>query len=87
MKNPLTEAQRALVRKAFADAGLTVEQACDLLNNASAHWLKERELRDEFAMRALAGVTSNPASGCNTPRDLAHWAYRCADAMMKARDA
>ena len=37
-------------------------------------------LRDYFAGQALAGVASNPESGCNSPRDLAYWAYQCADA-------
>lgn len=44
-------------------------------------------LRDYFAGQALVGVSSNPESGCNSPRDLAHWAYQCADAMLAAREA
>lgn len=42
-------------------------------------------LRDHFAGQALAGVAANPSSGCNSPSDLAHWAYQCADAMLRER--
>lgn len=42
-------------------------------------------LRDYFAAKALSGVASNPESGCNSPSDLAHWSFRVADAMLKAR--
>lgn len=43
-------------------------------------------LRDYFAGQALAGVCANPTSGCNTSRDLAHWAYQCADMMLLQRE-
>lgn len=48
--------------------------------------MKEATLWDYFAANALAGVTGNEASGCNSPRDLAHWAASVADSMMLERD-
>jgi hypothetical protein len=40
------------------------------------------EMWVEFAAAALSGVAANPESGCNAPRDLAHWAASVADAML-----
>lgn len=48
--------------------------------------MKQATLWDYFAANALAGVTSNEASGCNSPRDLAHWAASVADSMILERD-
>lgn len=48
--------------------------------------MKEATLWDYFAANALAGVTGNEASGCNSPRDLAHWAASVADSMMLERE-
>lgn len=52
----------------------------------SAPSKERREAWDKFAAAALAGVTSNPESGCNSPADLAHWAARCATALLIERD-
>lgn len=41
-------------------------------------------LRDYFAGQALAGVASDPTADMNNP-ERAKWAYRMADAMIKAR--
>jgi hypothetical protein len=48
--------------------------------------MKQATLWDYFAANALAGVTGNEASGCNSPRDLAHWAASVADSMILERD-
>ena len=48
--------------------------------------MREATLWDYFAANALAGVTGNQASGCNSPRDLAHWAASVADSMMLDRE-
>ena len=40
---------------------------------------------DMFAAAVLAGIAANPNSGCNAPRDFAHWAAQVADAMMAER--
>lgn len=37
----------------------------------------------DFAASVLAGVAANPNSGCNSPKDFAHWAAAVADAMLK----
>lgn len=42
---------------------------------------------DHFAAAALAGVAGNPSSGCNSPRDLAHWAASVADSLVLERVA
>lgn len=42
---------------------------------------------DTFAAAVLAGVAANPNSGCNSPKDFAHWAAQVADAMMRERAA
>lgn len=61
--------------------GLSMSEALELLRTP----IHPRELRDEFAMRALTGIVSNPESGCNSTSDLAHYAYQCADSMLKER--
>lgn len=44
-------------------------------------------LRDEFAMAALTSMLSEPQKlGDDTPSVAAKWAYKFADAMMKARE-
>ena len=48
--------------------------------------MREATLWDYYAANALAGVTGNEASGCNSPRDLAHWAASVADSMMMERE-
>jgi hypothetical protein len=48
--------------------------------------MKEATLWDYFAANALAGITGNEASGCNSPRDLAHWAASVADSMILERE-
>jgi hypothetical protein len=68
----------ALVRDRY---GLTMAEALKIMKTP----LHPLELRDQFAGQALAGVTGNPVTGCNSPGDFAHWAYRCADAMLKER--
>lgn len=40
---------------------------------------------DKFAAAALAGAAANENSGCNSPRDMAHWAASLADSMMLQR--
>jgi len=40
---------------------------------------------DHFAAAVLAGAAANPNTGCNAPRDFAHWAGQVADAMMRER--
>ena len=47
--------------------------------------MKEASLWDYFAANALAGAAGTEASGCNTPRDLAHWAATLADSMLIER--
>ena len=42
-------------------------------------------LRDYFAGQALAGWAAHP-SCAGIPEDAGIWAYRCADAMLKARE-
>lgn len=61
--------------------GLTMAETLKILKTP----LHPLELRDQFAGQALAGVTANPDTGCNSPSDFAHWSYRCADAMLKER--
>jgi hypothetical protein len=39
--------------------------------------------RNAFATAAITGIVANPSSGCNSPCDLAHYAFDIADAMMK----
>jgi len=68
----------ALIRDRY---GLSMAETLKILKTP----LHPQGLRDQFAGQALAGVTSNPESGCNSTSDLAHWAYRCADAMLKER--
>jgi len=41
------------------------------------------ELWCDFAAAVLAGVAANPNTGCNSPKDFAHWAGQVADAMLK----
>jgi len=43
---------------------------------------QHKELK-EYATAVIVGIVSNPESGCNTPRDLAHYAFDVAEAMMK----
>ena len=43
------------------------------------------ELRDRFAMAALAGLLANPAEARISPAEWTYDAYRFADAMLKAR--
>ena len=44
-------------------------------------------LRDEFAMAALTSMLSRPQDFAEgTPKIAADWAYKFADAMMKARE-
>jgi hypothetical protein len=39
--------------------------------------------RNAFATAVITGIVANPNSGCNSPYDLAHYAFDIADAMMK----
>ncbi|MFZ6727386.1 hypothetical protein ACO0K2_17985 [Undibacterium sp. MH2W] len=45
---------------------------------------QEKTLRDEFAMAALTGMLADSEYAGNVD-DYAHYAYKCADAMIKAR--
>lgn len=46
----------------------------------------EKTLRDEFAMAALTGLSVvNPIIGMADAYTVAEWAYKIADAMLKAR--
>ena len=61
--------------------------------NQIADQPRPKDLRDEFAMVALVGLTADPSSGyqyqsSRTYEDgVATRAYEIADAMMKAREA
>lgn len=43
-------------------------------------------LRDYFAAKAMQGWTANPLPNDSSIQDVAAWAYRQADAMIKARE-
>lgn len=43
-------------------------------------------LRDWFAGQVLAGIVANPEGGTGGVEIVSLWAYRYADAMLKARD-
>lgn len=51
----------------------------------SAPMMREATLWDYYAANALAGITGLSESGCNSPRDLAHYAASVADSMMIER--
>lgn len=55
----------------------------DMRGNFTAQTVGGMSLRAYLAGQALAGVAANPASGCNSPRDLGHWAVACADAVIR----
>jgi hypothetical protein len=43
-------------------------------------------LRDYFAAKAMQGWTANPLPNDTPINEIAEWAYRQADAMLKARN-
>lgn len=47
--------------------------------------MQDVTLWDFYAANALAGAAGNENSGCNSPRDLAHWAASLADSMLIER--
>lgn len=51
----------------------------------SAITMQDATLWDYFAANALAGSAGHPESGCNSPRDLAHYAASLADSMLLER--
>jgi hypothetical protein len=44
-------------------------------------------LRDYFAAKAMQGILSDPRNDDVRPSYVSEWAYKIADAMMKAREA
>jgi len=48
--------------------------------------IPDKTLRDEFAMAALTGILACP-EGCGNYQTMCDDAYKCADAMLKAREA
>jgi hypothetical protein len=85
-----TERDKKRAMDALREAGFSLTEALELLNGPNREAFKQRELRDEFAMAALQGLLSDPTAnpvGKSEPAHVAAYAYKCADAMMKVRDA
>ena len=72
---------RDILENACKEFGLTMSEALAIMKTP----LHPRELRDEFAGKAMQSVI---ARGDDTNRPgMAEWSYAMADAMLKARDA